>query len=651
MDMQWPARSTHQATRRHPGASAESCFLPDLTRFTGARRAGPDMARAGREHCTPASVASLGALPEPVSQVPARALLRARRPGPHHERAAQRGARRPHQPRVPVLRAAWHRQDHHRPHPGPGAQLSRARRRRRALRQVRELPGGRGRHVLRSRRARRRVQQRGRRDARPHPERAPRRGRHEPAQGLHRRRGAHALGGRVEHVAEDARGAARARGVRARDHGSAEGAADDPFAHAALRVHAALARRARGPSPRRARSRRAWRPTPSRSTSSRAAPAARPAMRCRCSTRPSRSAAGTSTTAQVHAALGGVPFEQRVAVLDAAAERRCRRRVGRCARDAGRRPRRPPGRRRPAANAARRVPLCQRRRSGSLRRSGLRSGAPHRSRGTHRQRRAWCAASRCWARRSSTFAVRRSPTRGSCSRSRWCASPDGEARTREETLLDRVERLERQIGSGVVDAAPAGVRRRSRGRAGALAPRRRAPTQWPDAGRARRRRQEADGVDVNAEAAGGRTGCAAPRRRPKRHPRRRPRDRAECRRRAVPELDDVIEAWPARARRAQGAGARDDPGSAADRHRTGRDRVRRAAQAFRRDQRRASAARRPRSRTRSRLGSGSSRSIIVRPHDFDTVDALRPVTKSGVGRGRTTTSPGARGADRPRGSR
>ena len=56
-----PARSTHQATRRHPGASAESCFLPDLTRFTGARRAGPDVARAGRGHPTP--VGSLANVP------------------------------------------------------------------------------------------------------------------------------------------------------------------------------------------------------------------------------------------------------------------------------------------------------------------------------------------------------------------------------------------------------------------------------------------------------------------------------------------------------------------------------------------------------------------------------------------------------------
>ena len=48
---QWPL-APYQA-RRHSSASAESCFLPDLTRFTGARRAGPDMARAGRGQRTP----------------------------------------------------------------------------------------------------------------------------------------------------------------------------------------------------------------------------------------------------------------------------------------------------------------------------------------------------------------------------------------------------------------------------------------------------------------------------------------------------------------------------------------------------------------------------------------------------------------------
>ncbi len=37
--LRWLARGPGQATRRHPGVSAESCFLPDLTRFTGSRRA------------------------------------------------------------------------------------------------------------------------------------------------------------------------------------------------------------------------------------------------------------------------------------------------------------------------------------------------------------------------------------------------------------------------------------------------------------------------------------------------------------------------------------------------------------------------------------------------------------------------------------
>ena len=61
-------------------------------------------------------------------------------------------------------------------------------------------------------------------------------------------------------------GAARARGVRARDNGSAEGAADDPFAYPALRVHAAVARRARRPPRATCSPAKAWSPTPSRST-------------------------------------------------------------------------------------------------------------------------------------------------------------------------------------------------------------------------------------------------------------------------------------------------------------------------------------------------------------------------------------------------
>ena len=58
-----------------------------------------------------------------VPQVPAAAVRRAGRPGARHHRAAQRGARGPGRPRVPLLRPARHGQDHHRAHPRQGAQL------------------------------------------------------------------------------------------------------------------------------------------------------------------------------------------------------------------------------------------------------------------------------------------------------------------------------------------------------------------------------------------------------------------------------------------------------------------------------------------------------------------------------------------------
>ena len=79
--------------------------------------------------------------------------------------------------------------------------------------------------------------------------------------------------------------------------------------------------------------------------------------------------------AQVHAAFGGVPFEQRVAVLDAiAAEDVAGALVG-VHEMLVARPRRAPRRRRPAAHAARRVPLRERRRPRSLRRSRRGVGA------------------------------------------------------------------------------------------------------------------------------------------------------------------------------------------------------------------------------------------------------------------------------------
>ena len=103
-------------------------------------------------------------------------------------------------------------------------------------------------------------------------------------------------------------------------------------------------------------------------------------------------------------------------------------------------------------------------------------------------------------------------------------------------MLDRVERLERQIGSGVVAPAPAPPRRRSRRPRLRLEPRRRAPTPSGPMLAGARAGQEAGGFPRRS------------RRRPhrRRHHRPRPRRRRpRPRPGAVPELDDVIEAWPA----------------------------------------------------------------------------------------------------------
>ena len=172
------------------------------------------------------------------------AIRRAGRPGARDHRAAERGARRPGRARLPVLGSARHREDHDRPHPRQGAQLPRPRPRRRRVRRVRELRRDRRGAVPRPLRARRGVEQQRRRHPRAHGERAPRARAHREVQGVPHRRGAHALGERIQCAAQDARGTARARGVRARHHRPGACAPHDQVAHPALRVHAVLPRRA-----------------------------------------------------------------------------------------------------------------------------------------------------------------------------------------------------------------------------------------------------------------------------------------------------------------------------------------------------------------------------------------------------------------------
>ena len=117
-----------------------------------------------------------------------------------------------------------------RPHPGQGPQLRRGADRH-PVRPVRQLP----RHRRRRRRGRagdrRRQQQQGRRGPRPAAERRlpphPR-----PVQDLHHRRSPHAHHVGVQRAAEDAGGAAAARQVHLRHHGSAEDPDHDPVAGA-----------------------------------------------------------------------------------------------------------------------------------------------------------------------------------------------------------------------------------------------------------------------------------------------------------------------------------------------------------------------------------------------------------------------------------
>ena len=176
----------------------------------GGRRPGPPRV-AGRA-CRCGQLGSDRGPSVPVPAVPTSSFRRGPRAGPRRRGAAQRRAQRVRGPRLPVLGPPRHRQDLHGAHPGQGAQLREPPERRAVLR-VHAVRRHGGRPQLRPVRARRRLQQRRRRRPRPdraHGGRLPR-----SHQGVHPRRGPHALAGCVQRPAEDARGAARPRAVRA----------------------------------------------------------------------------------------------------------------------------------------------------------------------------------------------------------------------------------------------------------------------------------------------------------------------------------------------------------------------------------------------------------------------------------------------------
>ena len=158
----------------------------------GARSACSKVRAPRRARASTAARVANDGFPGALPQVPTAAVRRARRAGAHHHRVAQRRARRPCRPRVPVLRPAGERQDDDRSHPCQGGQLPRSRRRRRALRCVRELRVDRGRHVLGPHRDGRGLQPRHRRRARPGVPDQPRSRGDRQAQGVPPRRGPHA---------------------------------------------------------------------------------------------------------------------------------------------------------------------------------------------------------------------------------------------------------------------------------------------------------------------------------------------------------------------------------------------------------------------------------------------------------------------------
>jgi hypothetical protein len=78
----------------------------------------------GRSHCRTAFKERVRhGLSGSSQEIPSATLCRRGRPGSRHANPAQRAQSEPHRPRLHLQRPSWHRQDHHRPHRGDGAEL------------------------------------------------------------------------------------------------------------------------------------------------------------------------------------------------------------------------------------------------------------------------------------------------------------------------------------------------------------------------------------------------------------------------------------------------------------------------------------------------------------------------------------------------
>ena len=205
--------------------------------------------------------------PPPSPSAPYRVLARkyrpqrlrgSDRPGADGQDARQLLRREPHPSGLHLHRRPRHRQDHDRAHPRPRLQLRLARQGRPAERRHAgtrpPLPGDHGFAPCRRDRDGRGLAHRHRRRARDHRERALPAGLR-PHQGLHHRRGPHAVEAGLQRPAEDARGAARARQVPVRHHRDRQGADHGAVALHSLRPQADRVR-PDGRAPRQNRRRR-----------------------------------------------------------------------------------------------------------------------------------------------------------------------------------------------------------------------------------------------------------------------------------------------------------------------------------------------------------------------------------------------------------
>ena len=210
-----------------------------------------------------------------------------------------------------------------------------------------------------------------------------------------------------------------------------------------------------------------------------------------------------------------------------------------------------------------------------------------------------------------------------------------ESRTREETLLDRIERLEKQVGGGGAPIAAAAPAPKAASPAAAPAPATRADTTGPmlaaraPAAKAKPAARAEPAAPVAAEEV----------------PAAEPVDAGPT---IVPELDDVIEAWPgvldslkapvrATIQEAQPIGI--ERGAivfGAPRNRLEAVKVRFKSEA-------------PAIKEALAARLGGQPKFLIKAHDFGAVDALRPVANAAPRVGRQFGA-APRRAHRPRGS-